>query len=263
MPDKPNILLIAIDSIRADHMSCYGYERLTTPHIDRFAQSGALLKTPSARISRPRPPTPPCSPGWIASAPKWWLCAIKVRCGPKRRPRRRSSGATATTRPVSRLQRQSQLARLRQLCRIRRLGQLRARPQSQSAEPQRCDDSRTGAAHRRGGALVCHACAIWTRTRPTCRPNLTSACFIHGDECDPNNRSMDPVFSFKPFAVFYKSWMPPGITDKDYVIAQYDGAIAYMDACIQSIYEALDSMGIADNTIVVLKWRPWRDALRS
>ena len=36
MPDKPNILLIAIDSIRADHMSCYGYDRLTTAHIDPF-----------------------------------------------------------------------------------------------------------------------------------------------------------------------------------------------------------------------------------
>ena len=44
VPDKPNILLIAIDSIRADHMSCYGYDRLTTPHIDRFAQSGALFE---------------------------------------------------------------------------------------------------------------------------------------------------------------------------------------------------------------------------
>ncbi len=44
MPDKPNILLIAIDSIRADHMSSYGYDRLTTPHIDRFAQSGTLFE---------------------------------------------------------------------------------------------------------------------------------------------------------------------------------------------------------------------------
>ena len=51
MPDQPNILLIAIDSIRADHMSCYGYERLTTPHIDRFAQAGTLFEnTFSAHI---------------------------------------------------------------------------------------------------------------------------------------------------------------------------------------------------------------------
>ena len=43
-----------------------------------------------------------------------------------------------------------------------------------------------------------------------------------------------------------------GITDKDYVIAQYDGAIAYMDACIQSIFTALEGMGILDNTIIAL-----------
>ena len=42
--------------------------------------------------------------------------------------------------------------------------------------------------------------------------------------------------AFKPFRDFFASWMPPGITDKDYVIAQYDGAIAYMDACIQCIF---------------------------
>ena len=50
-PKKPNILLFAIDSILADHMSCYGYPRLTTPHIDRFAQQGTLFeKTYSAHI---------------------------------------------------------------------------------------------------------------------------------------------------------------------------------------------------------------------
>lgn len=27
--DRPNILLISIDSLRADHLSCYGYERST------------------------------------------------------------------------------------------------------------------------------------------------------------------------------------------------------------------------------------------
>ncbi|RME65084.1 MAG: sulfatase, partial [Caldilineae bacterium] len=39
---------------------------------------------------------------------------------------------------------------------------------------------------------------------------------------------------------------------KDYVIAQYDGAIAYMDAAIQSIFTALESHGILDDTIVVV-----------
>src|SRR3954470_15420774 len=48
---KPNILLIAIDSLRADRLSCYGYHRLTTPHIDRFAAESVLFEnTFSAHI---------------------------------------------------------------------------------------------------------------------------------------------------------------------------------------------------------------------
>jgi arylsulfatase A-like enzyme len=46
--------------------------------------------------------------------------------------------------------------------------------------------------------------------------------------------------------------MPPEISDKDYVIAQYDGAIAYMDACIQTIFNTLEAKGILDETIIVI-----------
>jgi arylsulfatase A-like enzyme len=76
--------------------------------------------------------------------------------------------------------------------------------------------------------------------------------FYHGNEFDPENHSMDPVMAFKPFRDFFASWMPPGITDKDYVIAQYDGAAAYMDAAIQTIFTALESRGILEDTIVVI-----------
>mgnify|MGYP003350289715 FL=1 len=41
---KPNIVLFGVDSLRADHMSCYGYPHQTTPHIDRLAQGGALFE---------------------------------------------------------------------------------------------------------------------------------------------------------------------------------------------------------------------------
>ena len=36
------------------------------------------------------------------------------------------------------------------------------------------------------------------------------------------------------------------------MIAQYDGAVAYMDACIQTIFNALEGHGIMDETIVIL-----------
>jgi len=38
--NKPNILLITIDTLRRDHLSCYGYPRHTTPFIDSLAQEG-------------------------------------------------------------------------------------------------------------------------------------------------------------------------------------------------------------------------------
>ena len=34
---RPNVLMIVVDTLRRDHLGCYGYERDTSPHIDRFA----------------------------------------------------------------------------------------------------------------------------------------------------------------------------------------------------------------------------------
>lgn len=40
----PNFILITIDSLRPDHLSCYGYIRNTSPHIDKLAKEGLLFK---------------------------------------------------------------------------------------------------------------------------------------------------------------------------------------------------------------------------
>jgi arylsulfatase A-like enzyme len=39
----PNILFIVMDTVRADHLSCYGYGRRTTPNIDRIAREGIVF----------------------------------------------------------------------------------------------------------------------------------------------------------------------------------------------------------------------------
>ena len=39
-----NIVLISIDTCRADHLSCYGYPRKTTPNIDAIAKDGVLFE---------------------------------------------------------------------------------------------------------------------------------------------------------------------------------------------------------------------------
>ena len=43
MPDRKNIILISLDTLRADHLSCYGYNRPTSPTIDSLAKDSALF----------------------------------------------------------------------------------------------------------------------------------------------------------------------------------------------------------------------------
>jgi len=38
-----NVILISVDTLRADHLGCYGYERETSPHIDTLAQEGVTF----------------------------------------------------------------------------------------------------------------------------------------------------------------------------------------------------------------------------
>ena len=39
-----NVLLISIDTCRADYLSCYGYTKKTTPNIDTIAEEGMIDK---------------------------------------------------------------------------------------------------------------------------------------------------------------------------------------------------------------------------
>jgi len=41
---SPDILLLVLESTPATHLSCYGYHRSTTPHLDQFATEGVLYE---------------------------------------------------------------------------------------------------------------------------------------------------------------------------------------------------------------------------
>jgi arylsulfatase A-like enzyme len=40
---KLNVILISMDTLRADHLGCYGYARDTTPHLDAFSKESVLF----------------------------------------------------------------------------------------------------------------------------------------------------------------------------------------------------------------------------
>jgi choline-sulfatase len=41
---RPNLIIIGIDTLRPDHLGCYGYGINTSPNIDRLAQEGAVFE---------------------------------------------------------------------------------------------------------------------------------------------------------------------------------------------------------------------------
>ncbi len=53
--DIRNVLLISIDTCRADHLSCYGYESKTTPNIDAVAAEGILFENVIAPVAQTLP----------------------------------------------------------------------------------------------------------------------------------------------------------------------------------------------------------------
>jgi len=56
--DKPNVIFYVIDGAGADYMSVYGYNRRTTPNLERIAAEGAVFERAHSNSSWTRPSTP-------------------------------------------------------------------------------------------------------------------------------------------------------------------------------------------------------------
>lgn len=248
---QPNIVLLGIDSLRANHLSCYGYDRLTTPHLDRFASQGVLFENTFS----PHIPTTSAygmmltgmdifSTQLVAHRPKGPLRPeIKTLAEILRQQGYRTVSVGFSGR-----------ASARGFDEYLNFTQMGSWSRGRVPKAQRLNELALPALDR----LVDDGRPFFLFLRhmdphsPYLPPQPFERIFYHGDECDPANRSMEPVFAFEPFKHTLIDMLPPGISDRTYVNAQYDGAIAYMDACIQSIFTALEAHEIFDETIVAV-----------
>ena len=48
-PGPLNLVLVTIDTLRADRLGCYGYSKIETPNLDQFAQRGVVLENAVAQ----------------------------------------------------------------------------------------------------------------------------------------------------------------------------------------------------------------------
>jgi len=55
LADRPNIILLSVDSMAARHLGCYGYARKTSPTMDRLAASGVLFENVMAQTNWTKP----------------------------------------------------------------------------------------------------------------------------------------------------------------------------------------------------------------
>ncbi len=252
MAKQPNIVLLGVDSLLATHMSCYGYHRLTTPHIDRFAEGGALFeKTYSAHI-----PTTSAYASMLTGLDTFSTQVVALRHqGPLREEVKtlaeilRDEGYDTTCVGFSG-------PSARGFDTYLEYSGWGPDESGRSPKAENLNKTTLPELNRLIDQSDEKPFFLFLRHMDPHSPYLPPApyerMFYHGDECDPSNKSMEPVMTFKPFCDYFASWMPPGITDKDYVIAQYDGAIAYMDACIQTLFNALEARGVLDETIIVV-----------
>src|SRR5438034_5552811 len=45
-----NVVLVTVDTLRADRLGCYGYREIETPNLDRLAQRGVLFENAVAQV---------------------------------------------------------------------------------------------------------------------------------------------------------------------------------------------------------------------
>lgn len=250
---KKNLILFGVDSLWADHMSGYGYDRVTTPNIDKFATQGVLFE----KNYSPHIPTTPAYANMLSGMDCFSTQVVALR-----------HNAPSLTKDVTTLPEILRKEGYESIC-VGFGGNISSRGFDKYVEYPRAwgswDDRPLRKAENLNDVTIPELERLASGKKPFflflrhmdphapyMPPPPYDTMFYSKDPCDPSKNSMDGVRNFKPFRDFHLSWMPPGISDADHVIAQYDGEVAYMDACIQRLLTRIDELGLADDTLVVL-----------
>jgi arylsulfatase A-like enzyme len=248
-----NILVIAVDTLRADHLGCYGYGRDTSPNIDALARESVVCETHFSCAIPTHPAFTTINTGQFSithgivahggtrDIPKTspWLPLLLTKAG-------------YTTCAVDNLS-QSRLD-------FRRGFEFYIDPTQRRALSINADNREINRRllpwleHHRSEPffLFVH---YWDPHTPYLPPRAYRNLFYEGDPCDPVHRSLEGMEKHPLGKVWRETWfnqLGPGITDAEYIVGLYDAEIRYCDEGIGQLLRKVDELGLRDDTLVVL-----------
>ena len=246
-----NVILIALDTLRADHLGCYGYPRTTSPFLDRLAREGVLFE----RCYAPNIPTHPSFTtmhtgkeaithnivnigGRVPLDPNIKLLAEILQ--------ERGYFTAAVDNMRRHFPRGFDIYQDYSWDRSKPGVLRKAETVTNKVLPVLDSIANAG----RPFFLFVH---YWDPHTPYLPPSPYRTRFYPSgrDPFDSQNDSMDKVWAFEPFRWYFHDWMP-GVTDTDYVNALYDGEIAYMDRHLRPVFARLAERSLSRDTVVMI-----------
>lgn len=237
-----NVLLISVDSLRADHLGCYGYPRATAPAIDQLATEGTVFAN--------------------AFSPTSWTLPAHMSLFTSRY--QLSHGVIDDTHRLD--------SRVRTLGEVlREAGYSTAGFVSALYLAGHYGFDRGMESYRNTAANGEHS----EGTQPLAAPTITAAAiewlkqhqnerfflFLHYfdvhydyDPPPPYDTLFDPAYQGPDLRRFYDARINPNMSAEQlaHVLALYDGEIRFTDDHIGQILHTITSLGLDQRTLVVL-----------
>ena len=246
-----NIIFVALDTLRADHLGCYGYNRPTTPNIDKLAERGVIFQN------------------MIAENNVTQSSFVTMMTG-----RNPIAHGVVNMKPQKI---NSKLIQLSQI--LKRNGYTTAaidnnhrctgtvnnwfkRGYDHYADPgikrqihflATAEDVNKLAIqwlkkhHKEKFFLFLH---YWDPHFPYVPPQPWDRKYTQNVEAQNNQQDLKSVMREPLYSWFHK-WSK-GISNPEYVRGLYDGEISYLDFHIGQLTEQLDKFGLLDNSLIVL-----------
>ena len=239
---------MSLDTLRADHLSCYGYPRLTSPHLDRLAGEGTIFKNCIA----PHIPTHPGHTTVLTGVDAFTHQIV-------------AHGGALDLDPKIPLLAERFKAAGYFTGAADNLGRWFTRgfdvyqgyrwdtdPTGRSPKGQAVNTAADTVFARLAGQDRPFFCFLhyWDVHTPYLPPDPFWGMFYDGDPKDPKNRSLQAMWDFEPFRWYFHEWMG-GVTDIEFPKSQYDAELAYMDVCLQHMLVMLRARGLDRDTLIL------------